>query len=98
MALAAPAFDSRVTNLVALASPGLNADSAADLSPHARLWTATAPADWIAHVPNVRIANVGHGPIPADSARLPTEGVTGHDGYLTPGSATLTAIADLAVQ
>jgi pimeloyl-ACP methyl ester carboxylesterase len=97
MALAAPGFGPRVTNLVALASPGLNARSAGQLSAHARLWTATAPSDWIRRVPHLRIGSVGHGPIPADARALPTEGVEGHDGYLTPGSATLKAVADLVV-
>jgi pimeloyl-ACP methyl ester carboxylesterase len=95
MALAAPAFGSRVTNLVALASPGLNARAVTELSPHCRLWTATAPTDWIVRIPHIRIGNLGHGPIPDDAHLLPTEGVSGHDGYLTPGSATLAAIADV---
>ncbi|GIH06623.1 hypothetical protein Rhe02_46900 [Rhizocola hellebori] len=98
MALAAPAFGPRVTDLVALASPGLSARATTDLSPHARLWTATAPTDWIGHVPHLRIGNIGHGPIPADALELPTNGVDGHDGYLTPGSATLTALADLVAR
>ena len=97
MALAAPTFGPRVTSLVALASPGLGARSSGELSPHARLWTATAPTDWIARVPHIRIGNVGHGPIPADASALPTDGVSGHDGYLTPGSATLDALADIVV-
>jgi pimeloyl-ACP methyl ester carboxylesterase len=97
MALAAPAFGPRVTNLVALASPGLNARSAAELSTHARLWTATASTDWVTRVPHLRLGGLGHGPIPADAHALPTVGVDGHDGYLAPGSATLTALADLAV-
>lgn len=93
MALAAPTFGPRVINLVALASPGLGAETASELSPHARLWTATAASDWITKVPHLRIAGLGHGAMPADASSLPTEGVTGHDGYLTPGSATLTALA-----
>ena len=74
-------------------------DSVAALRSPARVWAATADTDWIRRVPHVRLGDLGHGPDPAAPAfgasRLPTAGVTGHDGYFAPGSSTLRAIADL---
>ncbi len=90
---AASGLPANVTDLVALASPGLGEE----FRPEARLWGATAETDWIRRVPAVRLAGFGHGPDPADSAArpLPTDGVTGHDAYLVPGSTTLQALAGI---
>ena len=85
-----------VRDLVALGAPGMGAAHAADLG-GARVWAALAPADWIRRVPQLRLFGLGHGRRPASpefGARpLPTTGVAGHDYYLTPGSATLDAVA-----
>jgi pimeloyl-ACP methyl ester carboxylesterase len=97
-ALATPELPSRVTDLVALASPGMGASRVRGLHTHARVWTATAPTDWIRRIPGIRLIGLGHGPVPTDAQHLPVDGVYGHDGYLVPGSATLKAIADLALQ
>lgn len=95
--LAAPGLP--VDDLVFLASPGVRAESAAALHSPARVWAGTAATDWIRRVPHVRIGDLGHGPDPADPAfgarPLPTAGVSGHDGYLAAGSATLRAVADI---
>ncbi len=88
---AASGLPCNVTDLVALASPGLGAD----FTSGARLWSATSENDWIRRVPHVSIAGFGHGTIPPEARPLPTEGVAGHDFYLTPDSSTLRAIADL---
>jgi alpha/beta hydrolase family protein len=88
-----------VTDVVALASPGMGVDSAADLGP-VRVWAARADADWIRFVPGVRVFGLGHSTDPTDpdfgATILPSDGVAGHDYYLTPGSPTLTAVAAVA--
>lgn len=96
--LAAPDLGPRVTDIVALASPGMGASRVSGLHTHARVWTALAQDDWIRRVPGIRLAGFGHGPVPADAGVLPTAGVHGHDGYLIPGSATLDALARLALR
>jgi pimeloyl-ACP methyl ester carboxylesterase len=98
VALAASHLGPRVTDIVALASPGMRASRVKGLGTAARVWVATAPGDWIRHVPGVRVAGLGHGPVPADARELPVTGVDGHDGYLVSGSATLEALAKLALQ
>jgi pimeloyl-ACP methyl ester carboxylesterase len=98
--LAAADLDARVTDLVAVAGPGMGGDRVADLRTGARVWAAEAPEDWIRRVPGVRLFGLGHGRRPADprfgARRLPTGGVTGHDGYLVPGTESLAAIARIA--
>jgi pimeloyl-ACP methyl ester carboxylesterase len=98
VALAAPYLGSRVSDIVALASPGMGASRVSGLHTHARVWTALAANDWIRRVPHLRLAGLGHGAVPADAHKLPADGVVGHDGYLVPGSATLEALARLALQ
>jgi hypothetical protein len=97
--LAAPHLPS-VRDLIALGAPGMGAARAADLG-GARVWAALAPSDWIRRIPQVRLLDLGHGrrpSAPGFGARLlPTAGVSGHDGYLVPGSATLDAVAAVAL-
>lgn len=99
--LAAPGFGPAVTDLVALASPGMGVADAAELHSRARVWAGTADTDWIRLVPHVRVAGFGHGADPTDSgfgARpLPTDRVTGHDSYLVPGSAALAALGRIVL-
>jgi hypothetical protein len=87
-----------VTDVVALGSPGMGIDSAADLGP-VRVWAARADTDWMRYVPAIRVFGLGHSTDPASpefGARLlPTTGVAGHDWYLVPGSSTLTALAPI---
>lgn len=91
----------RVTDVVALGSPGMGVDRAADLHTTARVWAGTAAADWIRRVPGVRVLGAGHGTHPTDPAfgalPLPVGGVTGHDGYFVPGTASLDALAAIAI-
>jgi pimeloyl-ACP methyl ester carboxylesterase len=98
VALAAPHLGPRVTDIVALASPGMGASRVKGLHTTATVWTATAPGDWIRYVPGIRLAGLGHGPVPFDARELPVDGVDGHDGYLVSGSATLDALAELALR
>jgi hypothetical protein len=97
--LAAPRLPA-VGDVVALGAPGMGAHRAAELG-GARVWSALAPHDWIRRVPQVRLLDLGHGRRPSSpgfGARpLPTAGVAGHDYYLVPGSATLSAVADVVL-
>ncbi|MFG2996992.1 alpha/beta hydrolase [Streptomyces sp. NPDC048340] len=88
------------TDIVAFGSPGMRADTAADLHTGARVWAARGPSDWIADVPNVEFAGIGHGadPTSADfgARRVPAADVQGHTGYFTPGTQSLAAFAAIA--
>ncbi|MGK5741675.1 alpha/beta hydrolase [Micromonospora sp. URMC 103] len=91
----------QVTDVVTLGGVGAGVDRAAGLGPTRRVWAAEAPDDWIRRVPPVRLPGLGHGRRPADPAfgarALPVTGAHGHDAYLVPGSATLTAVAAVAL-
>jgi pimeloyl-ACP methyl ester carboxylesterase len=95
--LAARALPASVTDLVAVGSPGMGVDRAADLHTQARVWAGRSPDDWIADVPDVQVLGVGHGTEPADpgfGARVfGTAGVHDHDEYLNPGTESLRNIA-----
>ncbi|MGW7100981.1 alpha/beta hydrolase [Streptomyces sp. NPDC054838] len=87
-------------DIVAFGSPGMRAGSAAALRTGARVWAARGPSDWIADVPNVELAGLGHGADPTSAAfgarRVPAADVDGHTGYFTPGTQSLTAFAAIA--
>ncbi|GGQ85282.1 alpha/beta hydrolase [Couchioplanes azureus] len=97
--VAAHGLNERVTDIVAIGSPGMGADSAADLQTSARIWAGTAPGDWTRRLPGVRLLGAGHGRLPIDPAfgalPLPCGNVDGHDGYFEPGSAALQAMASI---
>ncbi len=88
------------TDIVAFGSPGMRADSAAGLRTGARVWAARGPSDWIADVPNVEFAGIGHGCDPTSAAfgarRVPASDVRGHTGYFAPGTQSLAAFAAIA--
>ncbi|WP_267244429.1 alpha/beta hydrolase [Streptomyces sp. PR69] len=94
------AKDLDVSDIVVFGSPGMRADHAADLHTTARVWAAKSPDDWISKVPNVRFAGLGHGNDPAGAGfgarRVAADDVTGHAGYLTPGTDSLRAFAAIA--
>ncbi|MFD7786783.1 alpha/beta hydrolase [Streptomyces nojiriensis] len=87
-------------DLVAFGSPGMRADTAAALGTGARVWAARGPSDWIADVPNVELAGIGHGADPTSAAfgarRVPAADVQGHTGYFMPGTQSLAAFAAIA--
>ncbi|MGM1062924.1 alpha/beta hydrolase [Saccharothrix sp. Mg75] len=88
----------RVADVVLLGSPGVRADSAAELG--GRVWAARGARDWTRWVPAVRVGDLGHGADPLDpdfGARVFDAGDAAHDGYFTPGSPSLRALARLAV-
>lgn len=95
--LAAGRLPRQVRDIAVFGSPGMGVDRAADLGTRARVWAGLAPGDWIRWVPGVRLLGLGHGTSPTDppfGARpLPTAGVTDHDHYLYPGTASLAALA-----
>ncbi|WP_405699829.1 alpha/beta hydrolase [Streptomyces sp. NBC_00069] len=88
------------TDIVVFGSPGMRADNAAGLHTGARVWAARGPSDWIADVPNVQLAGIGHGADPTSAAfgarKVPAADVRGHTGYLAPGSQSLAAFAAIA--
>ncbi|MFD7293241.1 alpha/beta hydrolase [Streptomyces sp. NPDC059897] len=96
--LAAPRLPA--ADLVALGSPGLHADTVADLRTRARVWAARNDSDWIGKVPNVELFGLGHGTDPTDPSfgarRVPAERAQGHTGYFAPGTDSLRAFADIA--
>ncbi|MGP3771980.1 alpha/beta hydrolase [Streptomyces sp. SDT5-1] len=88
------------SDLVALGSPGLRADSVADLHTRARVWAARDADDWIGKVPNVELFGLGHGADPTDPSfgarRVPAAHAKGHTGYFAPGTDSLRAFARIA--
>ncbi|WP_327169421.1 alpha/beta hydrolase [Streptomyces subrutilus] len=88
------------TDIVVFGSPGMRADTAAALGTGARVWAGRSPSDWIADVPNVEFAGLGHGADPTSAAfgarRLPAADVRGHTGYFAPGTQSLAAFSALA--
>jgi hypothetical protein len=101
LGLAAPALPAQVTDLVTIGGVGMGVDRVDDLRSRARVWAAEAPDDWIRWLPPLRVLGVGHGTRPAAAAfgagALPVDGLTGHDGYLVPGTATLRAVAQVTL-
>ncbi|MFB6514292.1 alpha/beta hydrolase [Streptomyces virginiae] len=87
-------------DIVAFGSPGMRAATAAALRTGARVWAARGPSDWIADVPNVEFAGIGHGVDPTSAAfgarRVPAADVEGHTGYFVPGTQSLAAFATIA--
>ncbi|MGW5732356.1 MULTISPECIES: alpha/beta hydrolase [Streptomyces] len=96
--LAAPRLPA--SDLVVLGSPGMRADSVADLHTSARVWAAKDDSDWIGDVPNVELFGLGHGEDPADpgfgARHVPAEQAKGHTGYFAPGTDSLQAFAAIA--
>ncbi|MFE2528386.1 alpha/beta hydrolase [Streptomyces sp. NPDC059382] len=88
------------SDVVVFGSPGTRARTAAGLGTAARVWAARGPSDWIADVPNVEVAGIGHGADPTSAAfgarRIPAGDVRGHTGYFAPGTGSLAAFASIA--
>ncbi|MGA4848650.1 alpha/beta hydrolase [Streptomyces sp. G5(2025)] len=87
-------------DLVVLGSPGMRADSVADLHTDARVWAAKDDSDWIGKVPNIELFGLGHGEDPTSpdfgARHVPTEQAEGHTGYFTPGTDSLRALGRIA--
>ncbi len=101
MGLAAHRLPRRVSDLVAVGSPGMGTDRVADLHSSARVWAGCAANDWIRDVPDVRMLGVGHGTEPVDpsfGARVfGVSGVSAHDQYFSPGTGSLRDIARIVL-
>ncbi|MGH3649026.1 MAG: alpha/beta fold hydrolase [Micromonosporaceae bacterium] len=99
-AYAAPDLPPRVTDLVAIGSPGLDVSRATRLRTTARIWAGRAADDWIRWVPSVRVFGVGHGADPVapgfGALALNVSGAAGHDGYFQPSTRSLASLAAVA--
>ncbi|MCC3767785.1 alpha/beta hydrolase [Streptomyces sp. UNOC14_S4] len=89
-------------DLVVLGSPGVRADSAADLHTGARVWAVRRNGDdWIGTIPNVELFGLGHGTDPTSAefgARVVSSGGShGHSGYFAPGTESLRGSAEIAL-
>ncbi|AUH43805.1 hypothetical protein CXR04_29770 [Streptomyces sp. CMB-StM0423] len=92
----------RVADIVLYASPGVGADTAADLRTPATVWAGRGADDWVGEVPHVRIPllvttlGFGRDPVsPAFGACPFPAGTGGHSDYLTPGSVPLRSMAGI---
>ncbi|MET8180395.1 alpha/beta hydrolase [Streptomyces sp. NPDC005336] len=100
--LAASAMDrTRVSDLVALGSPGMRANSADGLHTGARVWAARDSTDWIRRVTGYDFMGLGHGEDPTDpsfGARVVSaDRAHGHTGYFAPGTDSLRNFARIAL-
>lgn len=97
VALAADDLD--VDSLVLLASPGARAGDVEQLHTRARVWALQSPRDWMRRVPGLQVGDLGHGTKPTDPAFgadvVPALDVSGHDGYLVPGTSSFSAVASI---
>jgi hypothetical protein len=96
--LAAP--DLPVTDIAAFGSPGMDANSVADLHTHARVWAGREAGDSIKYVPHLHLFGLGFGADPMSpgfGARIFATGGGGHSGYLAPGSASLRNLTYIAL-
>lgn len=85
----------RVTDVVALASPGLRVSHAGEVG--ARVWATRAEGDWVRRVPRGRLAGFGHGRQPTDpgygARTFSSSGVAGHSAYYADGASALRNLA-----
>ena len=96
--LAAPELD--VADIVFTGSPGVRANSVAELGTSAKVWAVRSAGDWMRFVPNARLFDLGHGTDPASdgfgATVLRFEGGK-HDTYYEPGTETLNALVEIAL-
>lgn len=99
--VAADDLPRQVTDIAVAGSPGMRAEHAGDLGTSARIWATRDSGDWIADVPHLDVAGLGHGadPVSPDfGARvLSADGAAGHAGYFEPGTASLANFAEVGV-
>lgn len=85
----------RVSDVVALASPGLGVRNAGEVG--ARVWATRASDDWIRFFPRGRIAGFGHGRQPTDpgfgATVFSSTGASSHSNYYAPGTESVRNIA-----
>ncbi|MFS8096344.1 alpha/beta hydrolase family protein [Lentzea alba] len=97
--VALAAHELEVDDIVFTGSPGVRADSVSELGTRAKVWALRSSGDWMRFVPSVRLFDLGHGTDPASAGFGATvlrfEGGK-HDTYYEPGSATLSALVQIA--
>ncbi|HEX5298426.1 MAG TPA: alpha/beta hydrolase [Streptosporangiaceae bacterium] len=96
--LAAPNLP--VTDIAAFGSPGMDANSVADLHTSARVWAGREAGDSIKYVPHIHLFGLGFGADPMSpgfGARIFATGTGGHSGYLDPGSVSLRNLTYIAL-
>jgi pimeloyl-ACP methyl ester carboxylesterase len=94
------AHELNVDDIVFTGSPGVRANSAAELGTSAKVWAVRSAGDWMRFVPNVRFLDLGHGTDPAsDSFGATVLRFDGgkHDTYYEPGTETLNALVRIAL-
>ncbi|MFI0979167.1 alpha/beta hydrolase [Streptomyces sp. NPDC021093] len=99
--IAARELPERVTDIAVAGSPGMRADSAADLGGRARVWAMRDADDWIQGVPYLEVGGLGHGADPVSpefGARvLSAADAVGHTGYFVPGTDSIGNFARIGV-
>jgi pimeloyl-ACP methyl ester carboxylesterase len=99
--LAAHTLGPAVRDIVALGSPGMGVDRAADLGTTARVWAGSSRSDWTRNLPGLRLWGAGHGTLPVDAAfgarQVPAGDVVDHDGYFVSGTDSLRALARIVL-
>lgn len=89
----------RISDVVALASPGMDAGTVSDLGTRARVWAARTEDDPIGLTPHVRVGGYGHDtdPVTPDfgATVFSTGSAHGHGDYYLPGTDSLTNIAKI---
>ncbi|HET6858238.1 MAG TPA: alpha/beta hydrolase, partial [Streptomyces sp.] len=99
--VAAPSLPPRVADIVALGSPGMRVENAAQLRTGARVWATRDVDDWIQDVPYLEVGGLGHGADPVSpefGARVVSAtGAVGHTGYFEPGTESLSNFAEIGV-
>ncbi|MGW7362738.1 alpha/beta hydrolase [Streptomyces sp. NPDC054841] len=99
--VAARELPGRVADMTVAGSPGMRAESAAQLRTKARVWAMRDSDDWIQDVPNLNVGGLGHGPDPMApdfGARvLSAAGAVGHTGYFEPGTESLSNFAEIGI-
>ncbi|GAB2855872.1 alpha/beta hydrolase [Lentzea nigeriaca] len=97
--VALAAHELAVDDIVFTGSPGVRANSVAELGTRAHVWAIRSSGDWMRFVPKVRLFDLGHGTDPASdgfgATVLRFEGGK-HDTYYEPGSETLAALVKIA--
>ncbi|MFD5428396.1 alpha/beta hydrolase [Streptomyces sp. NPDC127084] len=99
--VAARELPRRVGDLAVAGSPGMRAETAAQLGTAARVWAMRDSDDWIQDVPYLEVGGLGHGADPVTpefGARvLSAAGAVGHAGYFEPGTESLANFAAIGV-
>ncbi|MFI5803230.1 alpha/beta hydrolase [Streptomyces sp. NPDC051561] len=99
--VAADRLPERVGDIAVSGSPGMRADTAADLRTRARVWAMRDADDWIQDVPYLEVGGLGHGTDPVSpefGARvLSAADSVGHTGYFEPGTVSVDNLARIGV-